>query len=185
MFEDILDEKQPEIKSFVIHEDEQELYKLLVEVRDYIIEVTNANLYMGNTINKLHYENHKLEQIIEKQRMEIEYLNENAENMKAWIEMQNEDIRKVKDGVSNIGFSEARDFMFKTFVNDPDFLRLYVDNISIFLLDEQNWSADGLDFKDKSTRDRIAAYILGLVFSDEVKPIKSISPGVGVVEVDT
>jgi hypothetical protein len=62
---------------------------------------------------------------------------------------------------------EAREFMYNEFVDDPDFLRAYVDNIAMLLYDTQHW-----DFSDKTTRDHIAANIMGLIFGDGAKPIK-------------
>ena len=110
--------------------------------------------------------------IISKEKLEI---NEMGQKLSAYVDNGGKHIQTI---------NEAREFMFNEFINDPDWLRVYVDNIAMLLHDEQHWNIDSLDFKDKSTRDRIAANIMGLVFGDGAKPIKRKSPGVGVVEVD-
>jgi hypothetical protein len=67
---------------------------------------------------------------------------------------------------SDITFAKARITMNNTFIDDPDFLRVYVDSIAMLLYDNQNGCDGGLlNFKEKETRDLIATSIMRLIFS--------------------
>ncbi len=61
---------------------------------------------------------------------------------------------------------DARKTIHDAFVADPDFLRVYVDNIAMLLADEEDLSEQGfLDFRDKSVRNHIAMKIMSLIFT--------------------
>ena len=167
MFDEILGEKSNLIETIREIDLDSKEGKLdghaAISENNVVVELSEAMRYIIE-------ENRKLGIVIAAQRGLID---ENSK-LKEIVASQTQDIAKMSRRISGMllaagnhlaSFKDARSFMCQEFTKDPDFLRVYIDNIAMLLYDEQNWADNGLDFKDKSVRDKIAARIMGLIFN--------------------